>query len=158
MNRQTISTTGLVLACAIALTACDSAPEPSADPTTEASADPIIDAAPDTMPEGMPVDDTSEADRNSAPAPAPASAPAAAPARKAAADPIRGSGGLEDKCLARVGRETGARVIGTNRIEESQAAIEIYVNVEGAKAPWKCLGNRNGSISEVSYTGSEGDL
>jgi hypothetical protein len=76
----------------------------------------------------------------------------------AASDHIRGPGGLEEKCHRAVAKATGARVIGTNRIEESQAATGIYVNVQGAQAPWMCLGYRNGTIGEVRYTGSEGAL
>lgn len=76
--------------------------------------------------------------------------------RVAAADQVRGKGGLEEKCLAKVGEVTGAKVIGTNRIDESEAATEIYVNVEGAEAPWKCLGYKDGTIGDVMYTGSEG--
>ncbi|WP_052108087.1 hypothetical protein, partial [Aerolutibacter daejeonensis] len=72
-------------------------------------------------------------------------------------DMIRGKGGLEEKCLAQVGAQ-GTRVIGTNRIEESEAAIVIYVNVEGGNAPWRCVANRNGTIGEVSFTGDEGAL
>jgi len=83
---------------------------------------------------------------------------ASAPAKTTGGDTIRGKGGLEEKCLAKVADVTGAPVIGTNRIEESEAAIEIYVNVEGAQAPWKCLGYKDGSIAEVMYTGSEGAL
>jgi hypothetical protein len=70
--------------------------------------------------------------------------------------PVRGPNGLEGKCLARVGKETGAEVIGTNRIDESQASIDIYVNIEGAEAPWRCRGYRDGTIEGVMYTGSEG--
>ena len=80
------------------------------------------------------------------------------PATANSADFIRGKGGLEDKCKARVADITKARVIGTNRIEESEAAIEIYVNVEGANAPWRCLGYKNGTIGDVEFTGSEGAL
>lgn len=76
----------------------------------------------------------------------------------AAADVIRGKGGLEEKCKAEVARVTEARVIGTNRIEESQAAVEIYVNVEGAAAPWVCRGTRGGKVEGVEFTGSEGAL
>lgn len=72
--------------------------------------------------------------------------------------PIRGANSLETRCADRVASETGARVIGTNRIEESEATVDIYVNVEGAEAPWRCLANRDGSIAEVSYSGSEGAL
>lgn len=77
---------------------------------------------------------------------------AATPAR----DFIRGKGGLEEKCKARVAKEAEARVIGTNRIEESEAAIGIFINVEGAEAPWRCLGYKDGTIGDVMYTGSEG--
>lgn len=81
----------------------------------------------------------------------------AAPA-KPSGDPIRGKGGLEEKCLARVAETVGGPVTGTNRIEESEAAIAIYVNVPGAQAPWRCLGYRDGTIGEVMFTGSEGAL
>lgn len=76
----------------------------------------------------------------------------------AAADAIRGAGGLEAKCKVAVAKETGARVIGTNRIEESQAAVEVYLNVEGAQAPWKCRGTRDGKVEGVEYSGDEGAL
>ncbi|WP_200982586.1 hypothetical protein [Qipengyuania soli] len=71
---------------------------------------------------------------------------------------IRGPNGLEGKCAKKVGKETGARVIGTNRIEESEAAIAIYINVEGGEAPWQCLAYRDGTIGDIMYTGSEGAL
>ena len=87
------------------------------------------------------------------------SAPTAKPvAAKAKSVPIRGANSLESRCLARVARETGARVIGTNRIEESEAAIGIFVNVEGGQAPWRCLAYRDGTVGEVMYTGSEGAM
>ena len=70
--------------------------------------------------------------------------------------PMREAKSLETRCADRVGSEAGARVIGTNRVEESEAAIEIYINVEGAEAPWRCLANRDGSIEEAMYSGSEG--
>ncbi|KLE34153.1 hypothetical protein [Aurantiacibacter luteus] len=72
--------------------------------------------------------------------------------------PVRGANSLETRCADRVAAETGASVAGTNRIEESEAAIAIYVNVDGASAPWRCLANRDGSISEVMFTGDEGAL
>lgn len=71
---------------------------------------------------------------------------------------IRGPNSLETRCADRVASETGARVLGTNRIEESEAAVEIYINVDGANAPWRCLANRDGSIAEVMFTGDEGGL
>ena len=85
-------------------------------------------------------------------------APAQEKPAKAAAAKIRGPGSLEEKCLARVNDVTGGGGIGTNRIEESEAAIEIYINVAGAEAPWRCLAYRDGTIGEVMYTGSEGAL
>ncbi|WP_159831783.1 hypothetical protein [Novosphingobium sp. TCA1] len=65
---------------------------------------------------------------------------------------------LEKKCYERVASVTGSKVAGTNRIEHSEAATAIYVNVKGAQAPWRCLGYRNGTIGDVMYTGSEGSL
>jgi hypothetical protein len=99
-------------------------------------------------------------DASEAAAPAEEAAPAqeiaAAPA--APADPIRGPGGLEEKCLARVNETVGGGVIGTNRIDEAESGIAIYVNVDGATAPWRCFGYRNGTIEEVMFTGDEGAL
>lgn len=85
------------------------------------------------------------------------SAAAANTPTAAARDFVRGPNGLEAKCLKAVAAQ-GTRVVGTNRIEESQAAIEIYVNVIGGQAPWRCLAYRDGTIGEVSYTGDEGAL
>lgn len=87
------------------------------------------------------------------PADAPASEVASAPA-----DPIRGPGGLEEKCLAEVNDMVGGNVIGTNRIEEAESGVAIYVNVDGATAPWRCFGYRDGTIDEVMFTGDEGAL
>lgn len=72
--------------------------------------------------------------------------------------PIRGANSLETRCADKVAGTVGAPVLGTNRIEESEAAIAIYVNVQGAEAPWRCLAYRDGTIGEVMYTGSEGAL
>ncbi len=70
---------------------------------------------------------------------------------------VRGPDGLEQRCLKRL-RAEGLAVIGTNRIEESEAATEIFVNIRDADAPWRCLAYRDGTIAEVMYTGSEGGL
>ncbi len=93
-------------------------------------------------------------------APAQATAEAAAPSAKPARQQVavRGANGLEGRCAKKVASEVGARVIGTNRIEESEAAIAIYVNVDGAEAPWRCLAYRDGTVGEVMYTGSEGAM
>ena len=72
--------------------------------------------------------------------------------------PIRGANSLETRCADKVAGTVGAPVLGTNRIDESEAAIAIYVNVQGAEAPWRCLAYRDGTIGEVKYTGSEGAL
>ena len=89
----------------------------------------------------------------------PEAPPMVSPVKAAGAtkDLIRSKGGLEDKCKAAVAKQ-GTTVIGTNRIEESEAAIEIYINVEGGSAPWRCLGYRNGTIGDVEFTGDEGAL
>jgi hypothetical protein len=72
-------------------------------------------------------------------------------------DIVRGKGGLEEKCLNAVAAQ-GTKVIGTKRIEESEAATAIYVNVVGGQAPWRCLGYRDGTIGEIMYTGDEGAM
>lgn len=84
-------------------------------------------------------------------------APISPAAPLAAKDFIRGKGGVEDKCKVAVAKQ-GATVIGTNRIEESEAAVEIYVNVEGGVAPWRCLGYRDGTIGAAEFMGDEGAL
>lgn len=86
----------------------------------------------------------------------PVSSPVQAEASKDV--PIRGANSLETRCAEKVASTVGAPAIGTNRIEESEAAIEIYVNVTGAEAPWRCLAYRDGTIGDVMYTGSEGAL
>jgi hypothetical protein len=73
-------------------------------------------------------------------------------------DPIRSKGGAEEKCLAAVAKQTNRVGVGTNRIEESQASIEIYVNVPEAQAPWVCRVNRDGTLGDVFFSGSEGAL
>jgi hypothetical protein len=84
-------------------------------------------------------------------------APVAASPGKGRDVAVRGAGGLEERCLRRL-RDEGLDVVGTNRIEESEAATEIYVNICDAEAPWRCLAYRNGTIAEVMYTGSEGAM
>ena len=73
-------------------------------------------------------------------------------------DTIRGPGGMEEKCLDRVNDTVGGGVIGTNRIEEAESGVMIYINVQGASAPWQCFGSRDGTISEVYFGGDEGAL
>lgn len=73
-------------------------------------------------------------------------------------DASRAISPAESNCLAAVANEVGNGDVTTLRVEESEAAIGVYVNVPGAEAPWLCLANRDGSVSEVRYTGSEGKL
>ncbi|CCA91593.1 hypothetical protein [Novosphingobium sp. PP1Y] len=80
------------------------------------------------------------------------------PAKPPVRDFARVPGGLEGKCLASVGEVTHAPVLGTRSIDGSGPTIKIYVNVQGAHAPWLCRGNRDGTIAGVMYTGSEGEL
>ena len=130
----------LGMAACLALAACGGEPaQPAAEPAESAAA-----PAPEAVAE--------------APADAAMSAPVAAAPAKPGGDPIRGPGGTEEQCLARVAAETGAVVDGTNRIEESEANTVIYVNVQGAAAPWACYVNSGGEIWSVEFTGSEGAL
>lgn len=122
----------------LALAACgggseagDEAMGETATETAEASTDEVAEAASET----------------------PMQAPVSAPA-----DPIRGAGGMEERCLDRVNEMVGGGVIGTNRIEEAESGVMIYVNVQGANAPWQCFGGRDGTINEVYFGGDEGAL
>ena len=137
--------TTLVLAVSMALAGCGSgepaASEAASDDTAAVSemdkgADPATDAQKASEPEEM----------------------ATASEKPTVAKPkdlVRGPGGLVDKCLARVASETGAKVGGVNRMDESEAAIDVYVNVEGAEAPWKCHGYKDGTVDGVMYSGVE---
>lgn len=137
--------TGIAAAAVLALGGCNSNP---AAPTAESTS-----AAPAVTEEtSAPV---ATEDQGPPPPPDPTVA-AAAPAPKAI--PVRGKGSIEEKCLKAVAREANNQGVGVNRIEESEAAIEVYVNLDGATAPWKCVAYRDGTIGEVSFTGSEGDL
>ena len=135
MNKTFQTHSILCLAAALTLAACGSN---EAAPTDEASAEATT---PQTASEPEVPEQEAASEQSAAPA-----------------DIIRGPGGLEEKCLERVNQETGGNALGTNRISESEAAIEIYVNVDGATAPWKCLGWKDGTIAEVMFTGSEGEL
>jgi hypothetical protein len=148
-----------LMVLSLTLAACGSGSEVPAPGAAEET------MATDAAPAEAATAEAAPAAEAAAPATPAATEAAAAPkadvktAAKASKDiPVRGKNGLEGKCLARVGKETGTRVVGTNRIEESQAAIDIYVNIEGAQAPWRCRGYRDGSIDGIMYTGDEGAL
>lgn len=128
-----------IFAVTLAIAACGSngsapAAEEAPEVTEEAAAEPAAE-------------ETGTATSDSGPA-------LAAPVK----DPIRSPGGMETKCLAKVNEMTGGGVIGTRMIEEAESGVMIYVNVEGAEAPWQCFGSRDGTLGEVYYGGSEGDL
>lgn len=78
--------------------------------------------------------------------------------KQALRDLIRSPGGLETKCLSRVNELTGGGVIGSQRIEEAESGVMIYVNVQGAQAPWQCFGSKDGALQEVYFGGDEGGL
>lgn len=79
-------------------------------------------------------------------------------ASTASGDPIRGADGMESTCHARINAMTGGNVVGTQRIEEAQSGVMIYVNVRSAQAPWQCFGSRDGRLEQVFYGGDEGAL
>lgn len=64
----------------------------------------------------------------------------------------------EAACYEQVAETTGAEVIGTDRVETSEAGTAIYVNIEGAEAPWQCIVWEDGTVAGVMYTGDEGAL
>jgi hypothetical protein len=70
------------------------------------------------------------------------------------------SGSIEANCLAAVASEVGVPVgeVSIMGVEESEAAISVQIQVPEAIAPWQCLANRDGSVEEVMFTGSEGEL
>lgn len=129
----------LTAAISFSLAGCGSADDaaPEAEATADAAA---MDAAP-----------TQQTAMEQATAAAEASIEDAAPAETTSE-----TAKLEANCLKRVAKETGANVLGVARTEFSQAATSVYVNVEGADAPWLCLGSTDGTISSVMYSGSEG--
>jgi len=65
---------------------------------------------------------------------------------------------LEAKCKAEVEKTVGAKVLSTISSDFSEAGTMFRFAVEGADAPWQCIGYSNGTIAGVMYTGSEGSL
>lgn len=64
---------------------------------------------------------------------------------------------LTSACLARVARE-GSVVEGVDHVRRSEKKVEVYVKVRGAKALWRCVGDRFGRVRRVEYTEFEGRL
>lgn len=77
-------------------------------------------------------------------------------------DPAIGSNpemdALEGKCFAEVEKVTGASVTATLSKDFSQAGTMFKFRVEGAQAPWQCIGYSNGTVGGVMYTGDEGAM
>lgn len=65
---------------------------------------------------------------------------------------------LEAKCKAEVESTTGATVLSTISSDFSQAGTLFMFAVQGAQAPWQCIGYSNGTVAGVMYTGDEGSL
>lgn len=65
---------------------------------------------------------------------------------------------LEGKCFAEVEKVTGASVTATLSKDFSQAGTMFRFRVDGAEAPWQCIGYSNGTIGGVMYTGDEGAM
>ena len=134
MLKKVLAISALTLtlaACGSGSEAGDEAMGDTETETIEASKDEVVEAASET----------------------PMQSPVAPPG-----DPIRGAGGMEERCLDRVNEMVGGGVIGTNRIEEAESGVMIYINVQGANAPWQCFGGRDGTINEVYFGGDEGAL
>jgi hypothetical protein len=148
-----------VLPLAMLVSACGSGNDaPAATDQAATSAEPVESATEGSADSSAakPTPETPETN----PAPETKAIETKAPETKAASKPkeipVRGPGGLEGKCLARVKKEMGGKQTSTNRIDESQAATDIYVNVDGVEAPWRCRIYRDGTIDGLMYTGSEG--
>lgn len=60
-------------------------------------------------------------------------------------------------CLKAVAEEVGTDDVSLNRVEWSEAATGVYVNVAGADAPWLCTA-WDDEVAGISYTGDEGAL
>jgi hypothetical protein len=60
-----------------------------------------------------------------------------------------------DACRNAVDAQTdgGVDVVGS---EFSQAASVVYLTVGPQRAPWRCLTDNSGNVSEVMFVGSEG--
>lgn len=63
-------------------------------------------------------------------------------------------------CVAAIAKQVG---VSTNDVavfdyQFSEAGTQIQATVAGANAPWRCLSANDGTVAEVSFTGSEGAL
>lgn len=60
-------------------------------------------------------------------------------------------------CLEAVAKQVGTDEVSLIRVEQSEAATGVYVNVVGAEAPWLCTAWGT-DVAGVMYTGDEGAL
>lgn len=65
---------------------------------------------------------------------------------------------LEAKCRSAVQSTVGATVLSIISSDFSEAGTIFKFAVEGAEAPWQCIGYSNGTVDGVMYTGNEGSL
>ena len=63
-------------------------------------------------------------------------------------------------CVAAIAKQVGVSTkdVAVFDYQFSEAGTQIQATVAGAVAPWRCLSANDGTVAEVSYTGSEGAL
>ncbi|MCB1494831.1 MAG: hypothetical protein KDJ86_03515 [Bauldia sp.] len=61
-----------------------------------------------------------------------------------------------DACLAAVKKETSEPDLAVTSSEFSEANSMVMIGVGAQRAPWKCLVSNDGTVQEISFTGSEG--
>ena len=63
-------------------------------------------------------------------------------------------------CVAAIAKQVGVSTkdVAVFDYQYSEAGTQIQASVAGAEAPWRCLSANDGTVAEVSYTGSEGAL
>ena len=63
-------------------------------------------------------------------------------------------------CVAAIAKQVGVSTKDVAVFDYlfSEAGTQIQATVAGADAPWRCLSANDGTVAEVSYTGSEGAL
>ncbi|MCB1419610.1 MAG: hypothetical protein KDJ74_11710 [Notoacmeibacter sp.] len=132
----------LPMALVLGLAACsDQSSEPKAQAPAATESKPAAPAATEAKP--------------AAPAePTATEAKPAAPAAPAEASDV--SEAAINACLAAVKNETGEPDVVMTSKEWSQANSMVMLGVGAQRAPWKCLVSNDGTVQEVSFTGSEG--
>lgn len=64
--------------------------------------------------------------------------------------------GAEAACLDAVGDQTGAEGVSLMNSGPDGPDTVVSVSVPGGAAPWSCRAAPDGSVSDVTYTGSDG--